>query len=206
MSFRSTSLIFIFSYLYFCTYIMSPIILLADKNIIGVYNDPKDYYLYTSLVLSFFIYFFIILGYIRGGQKRVYVMRLNVVLNLKSFYLVTLFSCFFVCFYLDDISARFFSHKAIDIFKVSDGNGAFILISGIYKYCFIFFIAYVFIKIKNDQVLCKFDIATICFFLFFLLLDGLILTSRRSIAVLFLAYPLFWLYFIKKRCIYCMQW
>lgn len=134
-------------------------------------------------------------------------MRLNVVLNLKSFYLVTLFSiCFFVCFYLDDISARFFSHKAIDIFKVSDGNGAFILISGIYKYCFIFFIAYVFIKIKNDQVLCKFDIATICFFLFFLLLDGLILTSRRSIAVLFLAYPLFWLYFIKKRCIYCMQW
>ena len=186
MSFRSTSLIFIFSYLYFCTYIMSPIILLADKNIIGVYNDPKDYYLYISLVLSFFIYFFIILGYIRGGQKRVYVMRLNVVLNLKSFYLVTLFSiCFFVCFYLDDISARFFSHKAIDIFKVSDGNGAFILISGIYKYCFIFFIAYVFIKIKNDQVLCKFDIATICFFLFFLLLDGLILTSRRSIAVLF---------------------
>ena len=68
MSFRSTSLIFIFSYLYFCTYIMSPIILLADKNIIGVYNDPKDYYLYISLVLSFFIYFFIILGYI-GGAK-----------------------------------------------------------------------------------------------------------------------------------------
>lgn len=165
---------------------MSPIILLADKNIIGVHNDPKDYYLYISLVLSFFIYCFIILGYIRGGQKRVYVMRLNVVLNLKSFYLVTLFSiCFFVYFYLDDISARFFSHKAIDIFKVSDGNGAFILISGIYKYCFIFFVAYIFIKIKNDQVLCKFDIATICFFLFFLLLDGLILTSRRSIAVLF---------------------
>lgn len=80
---------------------------------------------------------------------------------------------------------QIFFHKAIDIFKVSDGNGAFILISGIYKYCFIFFIAYVFIKIKNDQVLCKFDIATICFFLFFLLLDGLILTSRRSIAVLF---------------------
>lgn len=186
MSFRSTSLIFIFSYLYFCTYIMSPIILLADKNIIGVHNDPKDYYLYISLVLSFFIYFFIILGYIRGGQKRVYVMRLNVVLNLKLFYLVTLCSiCFFVYFYLDDIFARFFFHKAIDIFKVSDGNGAFILISGIYKYCFIFFIAYVFIKIKNDQVLCKFDIATICFFLFFLLLDGLILTSRRSIAVLF---------------------
>lgn len=113
-------------------------------------------------------------------------MRLKVVLNLKLFYLVALCSiCFFVYFYLDDIFAGFFFHKAIDIFKVSDGNGAFILISGIYKYCFIFFIAYVFIKIKNDQVLCKFDIATICFFLFFLLLDGLILTSRRSIAVLF---------------------
>lgn len=48
---------------------MSPIILLADKNIIGVHNDPKDYYLYISLVLSFFIYFFIILGYIRGGKN-----------------------------------------------------------------------------------------------------------------------------------------
>ena len=69
MSFRSTSLIFIFSYLYFCTYIMSPIILLADKDIIAVHNDPKDYYLYISLVLSFFIYFFIILGYIKGGGK-----------------------------------------------------------------------------------------------------------------------------------------
>ena len=101
-------------------------------------------------------------------------MRLKVVLNLKLFYLVALCSiCFFVYFYLDDIFAGFFFHKAIDIFKVSDGNGAFILISGIYKYCFIFFIAYVFIKIKNDQVLCKFDIATICFFLFFYYWMGL---------------------------------
>ena len=185
MSFRSTSLIFIFSYLYFCTYIMSPIILLADKNIIGVYNDPKDYYLYISLVLSFFIYFFIILGYIRGAKTSL-CDEIKCSIKFKIILFGGLMQYLFFCILLfRRYFCQIFFHKAIDIFKVSDGNGAFILISGIYKYCFIFFIAYVFIKIKNDQVLCKFDIATICFFLFFLLLDGLILTSRRSIAVLF---------------------
>ena len=150
MSFRPTSLMFVFSYLYFCTYVLSPIIMLSDKNIVGVHNKPSEYYLYFAMMLSILVYMIIFFGYIKAKDcNRGW--NLKIVLNLKIFYLVALCSMlFFIYFHWDSILARLFYHKPIDVFKVSNGSGVFILISSIYKYCFIFFIAYVFIKIKNN--------------------------------------------------------
>ena len=95
MSFRPTSLMFVFSYLYFCTYVLSPIIMLSDKNIVGVHNKPSEYYLYFAMMLSILVYIIIFFGYIKAKDcNRGW--NLKIVLNLKIFYLVALCSLLFI--------------------------------------------------------------------------------------------------------------
>ncbi|MCT7460921.1 oligosaccharide repeat unit polymerase [Aliarcobacter cryaerophilus] len=194
------SLFFIFTYLYFITYILNPLLLIFDDSLITqVIDKPSFDSLIYSIVYSIIAFLFILLGYKSKIKKNINLDK-NVFLSNKRLILLLLFSIgFFFYIFWESLLKRFLFNQYVNIFEFSNGNGITMLILSSYQYIFIFLILYIYSKLINNISIKTIDYICILLSISILFISSVLLSTRRDIAVVFLIIVYLLAFFKKER-------
>lgn len=198
------SLLFIFSYLFFVTYILTPLLILCNNNMQIIRADiPSARSLLLTMVLALLVWFIVLIGYKNTAKTNIKI-RFGINFYISRFRLIvlTLISgIFFIYIFYDYIVIRIVKHSGFDIFKFSNGNGYILLLASSCKYWFIFNICNMHYNISNKKNIKYIDIFITIFIVFILFISATTLSTRRDIAIIFLA-TLYLLIIIKQKLFY----
>ncbi len=194
------SLFFIFTYLYFITYILNPLLLIFDDSLITqVIDKPSFDSIIYSIVYSIIAFLFILLGYKSKIKKNINLDK-NIFLSNKRLILLLLFSIgFFFYTFWESLLKRFLFNQYFNIFEFSNGNGITMILLGSYQYIFIFLILYVYSKLINNISIKNIDYICIVFSISILFISSVLLSTRRDIAIVFLAIIYLFAFFKKEK-------